>query len=444
MTDKDKRKNLLEKTVDKLRDLAKKMGFGGASRATKSELVDAILQASRKASSRVVSGVAGGEKTRAKTRSKPAKTVAKADAPRKAADPAKPEDKKKKKSGPARVVKLSQLKKMKKKARVAKLAPRRPAARVRRPAPAAKPLVLPKAPPPLPREIPDPPVRYGEDRLVIMSRDPHWFFAYWELTPESWERAKRSVRGGAKLSLRVYELGAGGGKQYLRFEDIPLEESMVGTWYFRVWSEKATYQAEMGLLPADPDRFIPMVRSNPAGAPQAELSGSIAPSWNTSDADYREMFHIPQEQPGEPVPPLTTGVSSADIHQVLQRRLEATLSAGLVSSGGVSSLSGRPLAPGEAPGGGAAAGGSVPARGFWLNVHTDLILYGATEPDAAVQVQGIPVNLRKDGTFTLRFSLPDGRQELQVTAQSKDSSESRSITPIVERTTNGGDGGAHS
>ena len=37
----------------------------------------------------------------------------------------------------------------------------------------------------------------------------------------------------------------------------------------------------------------------------------------------------------------------------------------------------------------------VPAaeKAFWLQVHTELILYGATEPDATVTVQGQPVKL---------------------------------------------------
>jgi hypothetical protein len=68
-------------------------------------------------------------------------------------------------------------------------------------------------------------------------------------------------------------------------------------------------------------------------------------------------------------------------------------------------------------------------------VNTELVVYGATEPDAKLTVQGKPVALRADGTFTLRFALPDGRQVIPVEAVSADSSQRRSVTPIVSRET---------
>jgi hypothetical protein len=74
-------------------------------------------------------------------------------------------------------------------------------------------------------------------------------------------------------------------------------------------------------------------------------------------------------------------------------------------------------------------------RKFWLWVDCELIVYGATEPDAKVTVQGRPIALRQDGTFTLRFALPDGKQVIPVKAVSADDIEERTITPIVSRET---------
>jgi hypothetical protein len=78
---------------------------------------------------------------------------------------------------------------------------------------------------------------------------------------------------------------------------------------------------------------------------------------------------------------------------------------------------------------------AVKERKFWLVVDCELIVYGATEPDAKVTVQGKPVNLRPDGTFTLRYYLPDGKQVIPVKAVSSDREEERAITPIVTRET---------
>jgi hypothetical protein len=61
---------------------------------------------------------------------------------------------------------------------------------------------------------------------------------------------------------------------------------------------------------------------------------------------------------------------------------------------------------------------AAPAGGFWFNVNAELVVYGATEPDATVLVGGRPVRLRPDGTFSVRFALPDGAHQLPVTAVS--------------------------
>ena len=59
----------------------------------------------------------------------------------------------------------------------------------------------------------------------------------------------------------------------------------------------------------------------------------------------------------------------------------------------------------------------------------------ATEPSARVTLQGEPVKLRSDGTFTMRFSLPDGRQIIPAVANSADGVEERTIVLAVERNT---------
>src|SRR5260370_38242418 len=75
-------------------------------------------------------------------------------------------------------------------------------------------------------------------------------------------------------------------------------------------------------------------------------------------------------------------------------------------------------------------------RKFWFQIDAELIVYGATEPSARVTLQGEPVKLRPDGTFTMRFSLPDSRQIIPAVAMSPDGVEERTIVLAVERNTN--------
>jgi hypothetical protein len=62
-------------------------------------------------------------------------------------------------------------------------------------------------------------------------------------------------------------------------------------------------------------------------------------------------------------------------------------------------------------------------RNFWFNINAELVIYGATESDAKVNIGGRPVRLRSDGTFSIRFALPDGSYHLPVTAVSQGGEE---------------------
>ena len=83
-------------------------------------------------------------------------------------------------------------------------------------------------------------------------------------------------------------------------------------------------------------------------------------------------------------------------------------------------------------------------RGFWFNVNAELIIYGATEPDAEVTIGGRVIKLRADGTFSYRFSLPDGKYELPAVAVSADKVEARAAELEFSRSTEyRGEVGAH-
>ena len=78
---------------------------------------------------------------------------------------------------------------------------------------------------------------------------------------------------------------------------------------------------------------------------------------------------------------------------------------------------------------------SVRGRKFWFKVNAELIVYGATEPDAKVTVAERQIKLRPDGTFSFRFSLPDGRYQLPAVAISGDGEEAREARLEFARST---------
>ena len=132
-------------------------------------------------------------------------------------------------------------------------------------------------------------------------------------------------------------------------------------------------------------------------------------------------------------------MGSLEITELIRRRLAhagdttSPVTAFGISSPGISSSPTSPF-------GGA---GASQSKGFWFNVNAELIIYGATEPDAKVTLGGHEIKLRSDGTFSFRFALPDGKYDLPAVAVSADGTDGRAAElKFVRETQYLGDVGA--
>jgi len=257
------------------------------------------------------------------------------------------------------------------------------------------------------------PKGYGEDRLVLQTRDPWWIHAYWELTPATYEKVKSQLKENfyqAKKVLRVYDISniIFDGTNAHRYFDIEIND-YANNWYIDVGSPGRSWCVDLGLKLPD-NRFITLIRSNVVHTP---LDG---PSWITD-----EEWMVPEE--------------------VFARLYGMSVGLGLSSPVGkgwqeeVKKRLWQPLASGALASMASPVKKEIKKRKFWLVVNTELIVYGATEPDATVYVQGKQVPLRPDGTFSLRFALPDGKQVIPVKGISNDKLDQITITPIVTKET---------
>ncbi|BAU43919.1 DUF4912 domain-containing protein [Leptolyngbya sp. O-77] len=82
--------------------------------------------------------------------------------------------------------------------------------------------------------------------------------------------------------------------------------------------------------------------------------------------------------------------------------------------------------------------GSMPpirARKFWLVADAELIIYGATEPDASVTIAGRPVKLNPDGTFRFQMSFQDGMLDFPILAVAADGVQTRAVHMRFNRET---------
>ena len=254
---------------------------------------------------------------------------------------------------------------------------------------------------------------YGDTRIVLQARDPHWAHCYWEISPSVKNRLQKelgdSVYFQSRLCLRVHDVTdvAFNGTNAHSFSDIPIVDE-ADNWYLHLEIPDRSFLVDLGLVTPD-GRFLLIVRSNNIRTPRDHPSDLVDPNWEVDESHFDQLLRLSGG--------MLTGQSSGGLVQARQPELE--LSSGVLSSW-------------SSPGGGYC---STAEKVFRLEVHTELIVYGSTDPSACVTVQGHPVKLRPDGTFTLRFALPDGSQEIPVRALNHDGDLERTITPIVTKRT---------
>jgi len=265
--------------------------------------------------------------------------------------------------------------------------------------------------PHIPRDLP---TGYGKDRIVLLVRDPYWLHCYWELTTQAVERAEAALAEEwhtARPILRVLDVTSHDASRHSErvVRDIEIHGGC-NNWYIDVPNPPRSFRVDIGYL-ARNGKFYALARSNVVTTPRAGLSDVIDENW--ADLDTRKADRLYAMSSGyDPAP------SSMEVKQFLDERLHRPLGSPSISSFG--------------------SGGLLPlgkTRKFWFQIDAELIVYGATEPNARVTLQGQPVNLRSDGTFTMRFKLPDTRQIIPAVATSPDGGEERTIVLAIERNT---------
>lgn len=258
------------------------------------------------------------------------------------------------------------------------------------------------------------PEGYGTDRVGLMARDPYWAHAYWEVTHPAIEKTREILKDpDARLALRVYDASDLGPHGFpISLFDIEVFQR-IGSWYVELGRPDRAFFVEIGMK----DRagvFHSICRSNTVNTPRDRISDVTDVEWSITGDDFQKLFAL---SGGYGI-----GLSSAELTTLMAKRFREEITSPGVSSPGAWSL----FSPGRP---------SEIERGFWFWVNAELIVYGATEPDASVTFQGKPIELRPDGTFSMRFALPDGVQVMPIRATSADRMDDRVITPIVSRET---------
>ena len=266
------------------------------------------------------------------------------------------------------------------------------------------------------------PEAYGTGKLLLTARDPHWLYVHWDLTPEQ-QRRYNALSTDHHLVVRVCP-GTTGTQPMTDVHVHPESRH----WFVHVDHAGTQYAARLGyysprhqwvtiatspstITPADKPSTDQTVRfatipphgrlARLAAAAKRAIPAKLAPLEATRERALAELVSVEPLQQDMP--------SSAEIPELVGHQGEQEI----------------PFAPVglEAPFAGPEEGVSSPMAGpeaqpseFWFNINAELVLYGGTEPGATVTIGGRPIQLRPDGTFSFRFSLPDGDHAVTVSA----------------------------
>lgn len=266
---------------------------------------------------------------------------------------------------------------------------------------------------------------YDETHLTLMVRDPQWIFLYWEIS-----RADREMLGLApegfidSLVVRLHDVTGVedfNGLNATRWYEIPITGGAI-SWYVNLPDVDREWCAELGIL-NEQGEFIQICRSNKVRTPRNFIVEEMDAEWMTVSEELRQIIAHSADVTVSGSAQMGSEKAIRQISRRLRLALESREGASAMLSGSLRVRPFRVKIKGEGE------------RGLPLSVRTELIVSGSTDPQATLTVAGDAIDLRPDGSFTLRFELPDGEQVIPVRAESPDGEIAQEITPVVHKET---------
>jgi hypothetical protein len=244
----------------------------------------------------------------------------------------------------------------------------------------------------------DLPDSYGENMLVALPKDPRNLFLYWEVQEARAEEARQSLGKNwdqVKWTLRVFDVTSlqGVKEAYHNFFDVTIELG-AGKHYLEVEGDGREYIVELGLKD-DNKGFSSICFSNRVQTPKTGVSLT---GEEMSDEKASQLYAL-----------------SGGHHP-------GSLFSEEMASMGVSSFGASEQSP-----------AIHVKRDYFLWVNCELTVYGGATPGSKLTLQGEEINLRPDGTFSAKFHLPDGVQDIQISGTSSDGVDNKEISLSVSR-----------
>ena len=309
-------------------------------------------------------------------------------------------------------------------------------------------------------ELPD---GYGASRIVLMPRDPQWCYTYWDIPGEHKEELRR--QGGQQLTLRLYDVTDIDldSQSPHSLQEFPCDE-LAREWYLPMPVSDRDYAVDIGYRCAD-GRWLTLARSAVVRVPpvypsdwiedhfvtvdwEEDLRGKtvfklVPPSKRTAAVTgeatnpiYDEIFGMAESTEAQRVAGSLYGsMQQAPIHEEAISSYVFPSGVGMWAVPTASGLNMSGVGMNMSGAGFSASAPPVKPRKFWLVADAELIVYGATEPDATVTIGDRPIKLSPDGTFRFQMSFQDGLIDYPIRAVAADGEQTRSIQMKFTRET---------
>ncbi|QDT37724.1 DUF4912 domain-containing protein [Stratiformator vulcanicus] len=238
----------------------------------------------------------------------------------------------------------------------------------------------------------------GQEGLTVVAHDPHWLHARWVIKKSSVQRAAAALAHdwyAAIPVIRVHsvEMDEVRAAKSSFVCDIPIHGE-VDHWFVPVSNAPSQFRLEVGYLTTK-NKFYALGKSRRVATPRPGSKAAERPGWN-SDSNGNDLERL--------VPAKTSGADPQ-----FEKFLSARAASFALAKDGRSSSHGQ------------------------LELETELVINGSTHPEAQVTVMGEVVRLGRDGRFTMKIRLEDGRMVIPAVAVSPDGVEQRTSILAVEQ-----------
>jgi hypothetical protein len=304
----------------------------------------------------------------------------------------------------------------------------------------------------------DLPADYGETRIVVQVRDPHWAHAYWQIPRSELKRLELDVGifefAHSHFVLRVHNVSDGYTQEF-RLSD------NARSHYFYLEKADTVYQAELGLQsPTEGYSFIAL--SNLIQTPPDRVASSWAAPVKQDPVEGRIAGHEIPAAKSEPVSTAETQPVYPEITdpQIVYGRsvsgndmpacMPSQSGAGMVSGPAPTEQPGNEVSPwegesllsfnmpdswnpsSESSGSFSTAIEKSEPKTAFLTTTAEMVLYGSVQNECLLSFNGHPVKVGPDGGYSLRLQLPvNQNNEIELEAQNPETGEKKTIRASI-------------